>query len=69
MSRSQSMSQGPMPLLGKQLSNNPSSAEDALKIGAMRHESQDIHEKNMYFDAAKRVVWKNCMSSCEIEPE
>ena len=69
MSRSQSLASGPKPLLGREISANPASAEDALKIGAMRHESQDAHEINMYMDAAKRVMFENCMTSCDIPAE
>ena len=40
-----------------------------MRIGAVRSEGRDLHEKNMYFDAAKRVVFRNCMSSCDITDE
>ena len=40
-----------------------------MRIGAIRVKSQDEHEKAMYQDAAKRVVWQNCMASCDIAPE
>lgn len=44
-------------------------AEDQMKINVCRAESQEVHEKNMYKEAAKRVVFSNCMASCEIDPE
>ena len=31
--------------------------------------SQDAHDQAMYFDAAKRVVFKNCMASCDLTDE
>ena len=40
-----------------------------MRIGAVRTTSKDAHERNMYFDAAKRVVFKNCMHSCKIQPD
>ena len=45
------------------------SAEENMKYNVIRHESKDIHEVNMYKEAAKRVVFSNCMSACEIDPE
>ena len=56
-------------LKGTSLYGQTGSAEDAMRISAVRFESKDIHEKNMYFDAAKRVVFKNCMASCDISDE
>jgi hypothetical protein len=43
------------------------SAEDQMKINAIRHESQEHYEKNLYKEAARRVVFSNCMTSCEID--
>ena len=63
------MSRKPQTLKGKDLYDVPQSAEDAMRIGAVRFDSQDIHEKNMYYNAAQRVVFKNCMSSCDIEAD
>ena len=40
-----------------------------MRIGAVRFKAQDAHEKAMYLDAAMRVVFKNCMASCDIENE
>ena len=43
------------------------SAEDQMKINAIRHESQELYEKNLYKEAARRVVFSNCMDSCELD--
>ena len=56
-------------LKGTDLFGVPPSMEDAMRIGAVRFDSQDIHEQKMYFNAAQRVVFKNCMSSCDIEAD
>ena len=42
-------------------------AEDNMKFSIIRHESQEALDANMYKESAKRVVFKNCMSACEIE--
>lgn len=43
------------------------SAEDQMKINAIRHESTEIYERNLYKEAARRVVFSNCMESCELD--
>lgn len=43
------------------------SAEDQMKINAIRTESTEVYEKNLYKEAARRVVFQNCMSSCELD--
>ena len=40
-----------------------------MRIGAVRFQSKDAHDKNMYYDAAKRVVFKNCMTACDLSDE
>ena len=40
-----------------------------MRIGAVRMESGDVHDRNMYYDAAQRVVFRNCMASCDITDE
>ena len=40
-----------------------------MRIGAVRHKAADAHDKAMYFDAAKRVVFRNCMAACDITDE
>ena len=57
------------PLKGTSLYGVAGSAEDAMRISAVRTVAKDIHEKNMYYDAAKRVVFKNCMASCDLTDE
>ena len=41
---------------------------EQLKISGVRLNSQDEHEKGMYHEAAKRVVFWRCMEHCEIDP-
>ena len=43
------------------------SAEDQMKINAVRYESTELYEKNLYKEAARRVVFSNCMTSCELD--
>ena len=43
------------------------SAEDQMKISAVRVESTEVFERNLYKEAARRVVFSNCMDSCEID--
>ena len=38
-----------------------------MKINAIRHESQEHFEKNLYKEATRHVVFSNCMTSCEID--
>lgn len=40
-----------------------------MKINAIRVESQEVYERNLYKEAARRVVFSNCMTSCEIDPK
>jgi hypothetical protein len=51
------------------LYNQGSTAEDNAKYNVIRHESKEVHEANMYKEAAKRVVFANCMTACEIDPK
>ncbi len=44
-----------------------SSAEDNLRLRVIRDDSQDVVDKNMYKDTAKRVVFWNCMDSCGLD--
>ena len=43
------------------------SAEDQMKINVIRHESTEIYERNIYKEAALRVVFSNCMQQCELD--
>lgn len=56
-------------MLGKNndLYSTGTSAEDQMRINAVRHESQEIYERNMYKEAARRVVFQNCFESCELD--
>lgn len=45
------------------------SAEDQMKINVCRFECQELYEKNILKEAARRVVFTNCMTSCEIDPK
>lgn len=44
-------------------------AEDQMKINVVRVESTERLEASMYKEAAKRVVFKNCMGVCELTNE
>lgn len=43
------------------------SAEDQMKVNAIRHESSEVYEKNLYVESARRVVFSNCMTSCGLD--
>ena len=49
------------------LINTGTSAEDQMKINAVRHESTEVYERNLYKEAARRVVFSNCMEACELD--
>ena len=38
-----------------------------MKINAIRHESEEIYEKNLYKEAAKRVVFDKCFDGCGLD--
>ena len=59
----------PYPLKGTVLTGQTGPAEEAMRISALRLESNDIVLKRQYQDCAKRVVFYNCMTHCEIAPE
>ena len=56
-------------MLGRtnELYSQGTSAEDNMKFSIIRHESQEVYEANLYKEAARRVVFSNCMNSCEID--
>ncbi len=58
-------------MLGKSndLISGPTSAEDQMKLNVVRYESEEIYQKNLYKEAARRVVFANCMTSCELDPK
>ena len=49
------------------LYSSGTSAEDQMRINAIRHESEEVLQKNMYKEAARRVVFSNCMTTCELD--
>ena len=57
------------PLKGTSLFGQANSAEDAMRIAGVRTVAKDRHEKNMYYDAALRVVFRNCMTQCDLTDE
>ncbi len=56
-------------LSGNAIYAENSSAEDSMRIAGVRYDSQDMVDKKMYYDCAKRTVFSNCMNSCDIAPE
>lgn len=56
-------------MLGKsnELVSTGTSAEDQMKINAIRHESAELYERGLYKEAARRVVFSNCMGVCELD--
>jgi len=46
------------------ITSGGTSAEDQMKINAVRHESEELYEKNLYKEAARRVVFANCFEGC-----
>ena len=44
------------------------SAEEALKLGAVFPLSRGQYDQNLYVESARRVVFRNCMEKCELEP-
>ena len=49
------------------ISGGGTSAEDQMKINAVRQESEELTERAMYKEAAKRVVFANCFESCGLD--
>ena len=45
------------------------SPEDALKFGVAFPQSREHYDKSLYVEAARRVVFKNCMEKCELDNE
>jgi len=46
-----------------------SSAEDQMKIHVVRQESQELLDKNIFQESARRVVFWNCMAACGLDEE
>lgn len=49
------------------LYSSGTSAEDQMRINAIRFESEEVYQKNLYQEAARRVVFSNCMNACELD--
>ena len=43
------------------------SAEDQMKINAIKHQGPELTDKMMYQEAARRVVFANCMGECNLD--
>ena len=56
-------------LSGNTIISDTGSAEDSMKIAAVRYDSQDMVDKKMYYNCAQRTVFNNCMDSCDIAHE
>lgn len=56
-------------MLGRnnELFTQGSNAEENLRYQIIRTESKEVYEKNMYKEAARRVVFNNCMNACELD--
>ena len=54
-------------LEGIEISAVPSSHEHSWRINGMRFNNQEQHERAMLNDAAKRVVFANCLTHCNVE--
>ena len=46
---------------------NGTTAEDQMKIHAVRLESEEIYERDLYREATRRVVFHNCMDECGLD--
>ena len=44
------------------------SAGEELKLGAVFPLSRGQYDQNLYVESARRVVFRNCMEKCELEP-
>ncbi len=42
------------------------SAEDNLKFLVANQLSRERYDQSLYFEAARRVVFRNCMAKCEV---
>ena len=51
------------------LHSKGASAEDSMKFLVVNPLSRDRYDASLYKEAAKRVVFKNCMESCSLTNE
>ena len=49
------------------LYSSGTSAEDQMRINVIRQESDEVYQRNLYQEAARRVVFANCMNNCELD--
>ena len=56
-------------LEGNSLYGVTNNENEQMRISGLRWNSQDQHEKEMYQEAARRVVFHNCMEKCELTDE
>ena len=49
------------------LYSSGNSAEDRMKLNVIRYETDEVYQKNLYQEAARRVVFSNCMNACELD--
>ena len=54
-------------LKNAELHTTGSSAEDEMKWNVVLNMSRSQYDKSLYNDAAKQVVFKNCMDKCELD--
>ena len=50
-----------------ELSAKGNSAEDAMKINVCLPMSKEQYESTLLVEAARRVVFKNCLEACEVD--
>ena len=54
---------------GTELHSKGASAEDSMKFNVVFPLSRDRYDATLYKEAAKRVVFSNCMEACELDDE
>ena len=54
---------------GTDLHSKGISAEDSMRFNVVFPLSRDRYDASLYQEAAKRVVFKNCMETCELTSE
>lgn len=42
------------------------SAEDSLKFSVIMPLSRDRYDQSLYFESARRVIFRRCMTACEV---
>ena len=56
-------------MLGKtnELFKTGTSAEDQMKMNVIRYDTEEVHQKKMYYDCAQKVIFRNCMGVCDLD--